>query len=341
MNKPNKNKIFISWSGESGKEIAQKLKEVLENDVFSNKLKCFVSDSDIASGEDWWNKIKSELTSSLMGIICITKENIKAPWIYYEAGALVGNDVKTIPLLFNCKFDILSKTPLSGNQAVTFQDRKKFVKMINDINEQFNILNVSKDNIKIIASLAHEKIHRELKDVFERLKQRGYFSETYVYPENVQTMDRNSVFVSALMSALKSDEYEKQRKSLQDIVESLQKIGFSKVICPAAEIEDKNHFEGRTKSVIDNFRNLKQAECFVLIYEFSRASSALVELGYAIAVGKKVVVFYKSKLPFLIQKAGESIPHVHTVQFRNFKMIHDEIIGNNMTLFGKEKEDNE
>lgn len=53
--------IFISWSGENGKAIALKLKEVIEEDIFNNKIKCFVSDSDIASGEDWWKKIQKRI----------------------------------------------------------------------------------------------------------------------------------------------------------------------------------------------------------------------------------------------------------------------------------------
>ena len=40
-NKKSKNKIFISWSGENGKQISQILKEVLEDNIFSQQLKCF------------------------------------------------------------------------------------------------------------------------------------------------------------------------------------------------------------------------------------------------------------------------------------------------------------
>ena len=222
MQKSNK-KLFISWSGENGKEIALKLKEVLEKDVFENELSCFVSDSDITSGETWWNRINKELTASSMGIVCITKENVKAPWIYYEAGALVGHDIMTIPLLFNCSFEILNDTPLDTNQKVQFSDRKKFAKMILDINGHLNVLKDSPNHIRVIANTAHEKMCNELKDVFDRLKQKGYFNEKYVYPQNISTIDRNSVFVSAPMSTLKTDEYRKQRVSLLKILENLKK----------------------------------------------------------------------------------------------------------------------
>lgn len=341
MAKKKDKKIFISWSGNNGKNIALELKRVLETDVFSNQMNCFVSASDIVSGENWWKKIKSELTTSSMGIVCVTRENIKAPWIYFEAGALVGNNVKTIPLLFKCNVDILAATPLKESQAICFQDKSEFLKMLVDINGKFKILDISSEQFEAIAFRAHDKIQNDLKSVFEELEQSDYINETCVYPEDIQIVNRKSVFVSAFMNALKDKEYEEQRTSLRKVVDSLKKIGFSEVICPAAKIKDRAHFEGREKTVINTFKNLKKTGCFVLIYDHSRASSVLVELGYAIATGKKTVVFHKSKLPFLIQKAGENIPHVHTVNFKNFKEINQEIISNKMALFGKENEDEE
>lgn len=119
-----KNKIFISWSGANSKEIAKALKNTLEKNVFSGTgSECFVSDEDIASGADWWNKINKELKSCKIGILCITKENINAPWIYYEAGAMITQSVQTIPLLISCDFNSLKDTPLNGKQAVNFKSR--------------------------------------------------------------------------------------------------------------------------------------------------------------------------------------------------------------------------
>ena len=325
------NNIFISWSGEDSKLIALKLKEVFEIQ-FENKLNCFVSDADIASGEDWWKKIKNELASSSMGIICITKENIRAPWIYFEAGALIARDVKTIPLLFNCSVDDLRDTPLSRNQAVFFHDIDKFTRMIDIIYKQFNIQG-SKEKRRLIANDIFSKIKNDLKPLFRKLKNRGYFDIKYLYPSNVQVLDRKTVFVSAPMSTISENQYQKQQVNLTGIVNSLREIGFTKVICPAATIKDQKNFDGKTKSVKDNFRILKRTECFVLISDFSKASSSLIELGYAIALGKKTVVFYKNKLPFLIEKAGEVIPHVHTVQFQSFDIIINEINRNKMDLF--------
>ena len=103
------NKIFISWSGPRSKEIAKGIKWLLEDIIFlGTDLKCFVSDLDITSGSDWWIKIKGELKTCKMGLLCVTKENIKAPWIYFEAGAMIAREIPTTPILINCGFQHLS-----------------------------------------------------------------------------------------------------------------------------------------------------------------------------------------------------------------------------------------
>ena len=133
-----KSDVFISWSGNNSKEIAGALKNFLETKVFATeKIRCFVSNQDIASGADWRNRIHSEIKSCKIGIICITKENVKAPWIYYEAGAMVAQGVsEIIPLLISCSLDALRDTPLQSNQAIDFYDFQRFVKMICDIAEE-------------------------------------------------------------------------------------------------------------------------------------------------------------------------------------------------------------
>lgn len=338
-NQRNKAKIFISWSGENGKHISRILKNVLENDIFSQHLACFVSDTDIASGEDWWNKIKKELKSAKLGIICLTKESTDSPWIHYEAGALVGNNVRTTPLLFNCDINALKSTPLNSRQSVKFHDKSKFFQMIRDINKEFKIVNIGETQFDLLIDSAYGKMKEELIDVEDKLKREGFFNVKYVYPPNIRTINRQTVFVSAPMSTLKPEKYVQQRKGLLEVIDALKRIGFSSIICPAALIEDKEHFEGREKALHDNFINLKQAEAFVMVYESSRPSSSLIELGYAIALCKKTVVFYKKHIPYLLQKAGENIPHVRTVQFKNYNNIIQEIDKNRMALFGED--DNE
>lgn len=61
----------------------------------------FMSEDDIDKGSRWFNEISRELDASDFGIVCVTRENLDAPWINFEAGALSKSvvDAHVIPLV--------------------------------------------------------------------------------------------------------------------------------------------------------------------------------------------------------------------------------------------------
>jgi hypothetical protein len=79
-------KVFISWSGELSKRVAELLKEWIPN-VLQN-AEPWMSAADIEKGEIWFGAISDKLAEVRIGIICLTKENVNAPWILFEAGSL-------------------------------------------------------------------------------------------------------------------------------------------------------------------------------------------------------------------------------------------------------------
>jgi hypothetical protein len=79
-------KVFISWSGPRSHAAALKLRDWLQDVLqYSNP---FVSSEDIAKGRRWLPEILGELKETGFGIICLTRENMAAPWVLFEAGAL-------------------------------------------------------------------------------------------------------------------------------------------------------------------------------------------------------------------------------------------------------------
>ncbi len=328
------NKIFISWSGTKSKEIAKGIKWALEDIIFKGTgLKCFVSDLDISSGSDWWVKIKGELKTCKMGILCVTKENIKAPWIYFEAGAMIARDIPTTPVLFNCSFKHLSSSPLSGKQAVDFYDQQKFAKMILDINETMNLLDLDTTQIEALAKDGYDKIKEKLKDVLKQLKALRIFNEKYIYPNNVSVVKKNTVYVSAPMASIDDEEYKELRNYLFEVKDILINMGFSEIICPILEKDNKNSFDGKTKAIKDNFSNLKQVESILVIYPKKIPSSTLVEIGYGIALTKQMVVFYQEGLPYILEEAGENIHHIKSFKYSSFSEIGTTLLSNGMDIF--------
>ena len=112
-------KVFISWSGELSRRIASALREWLPHVI--QALEPFVSDKDVYTGFRWSAEIAAELEASQYGILCITPDNMKAPWLNFEAGAL-SKDLgegkgRVIPLLWQMQETDL-KHPLAQFQGV-------------------------------------------------------------------------------------------------------------------------------------------------------------------------------------------------------------------------------
>ena len=125
-------KIFISWSGSRSRAIAEILREWLPNVVHAARP--WVSASDIEKGARWISNIAVELDQTKFGIICLTRENLEAPWIMFEAGALS----KALQTTYVCPFlfgvepaDI--KGPLVQFQA-TKAEKEDTWKLIHTIN---------------------------------------------------------------------------------------------------------------------------------------------------------------------------------------------------------------
>ena len=79
-------KVFISWSGDQSKKIAQLFRDWLPTVI--QAIEPFVSSEDIEKGARWNTDIAQELKESSFGLICVTKDNLNSQWLNFEAGAL-------------------------------------------------------------------------------------------------------------------------------------------------------------------------------------------------------------------------------------------------------------
>jgi hypothetical protein len=141
-------KLFISWSGELSKEIAEIFRQWIPGVI--QAAKPYYSPDDITKGTRWNSEISKELDSSKIGIICLTKENLESPWIMFEAGALSKNleKSKVCPLLFGIEPSDI-KGPLVQFQAAKFskKEMKKVIKMMNDELDSSSLASDVLDNV--------------------------------------------------------------------------------------------------------------------------------------------------------------------------------------------------
>jgi hypothetical protein len=93
-----------------------------------------VSSEDIDKGARWSSDIAKELDSAGFGVIFVTKQNLSAPWINFEAGALS----KTIDKAFVSPFLFEVKRSDVGGPLLQFQstilERDDVLKLIKSIN---------------------------------------------------------------------------------------------------------------------------------------------------------------------------------------------------------------
>lgn len=125
-------KVFLSWSGEQSHKVAVVFRDWFPSVIQS--LVPYVSSEDIDKGARWSTDIAKELEDSTFGILCVTKDNINAPWLTFEAGALSKTMDKAFvsPFLFNIKRSEVDG-PILQFQSTVFEkeDIKKLLKTLN------------------------------------------------------------------------------------------------------------------------------------------------------------------------------------------------------------------
>lgn len=142
-------KIFISWSGKHSLGVATALRDWLP--YIFNGIELFVSSEDIRKGKRWPAEISKELDSCNFGIVCLTPDNLEAPWLLFEAGALSKSvkeaSVYTL-LLGGLRIGDI-EGPLSHFQHTIF-GKDDFFKLIASINQANESLKQDERRLKKI-----------------------------------------------------------------------------------------------------------------------------------------------------------------------------------------------
>jgi hypothetical protein len=113
-------RVFLSWSGDVSRRVAEKLREWLPGVI--QVLEPWMSSEDIGKGRQWNERLTTELEHSSFGIVCLTRQNVTSEWIHFEAGALARSIVgarernRVSPFLFEMELSEVSE-PLSQFQA--------------------------------------------------------------------------------------------------------------------------------------------------------------------------------------------------------------------------------
>ncbi|HEX8774895.1 MAG TPA: hypothetical protein VF735_15080 [Pyrinomonadaceae bacterium] len=119
-------KVFISWSGDKSKIIAEALSGFLP--LIIQAVEPWMSAHNIYKGARWGTELTNVLNQCNFGILCLTPDNLAAPWIFFEAGALskLIDKSHVVPYLLDVDFEDI-KGPLeqfNGAKAEKNETRK-------------------------------------------------------------------------------------------------------------------------------------------------------------------------------------------------------------------------
>lgn len=157
-------KVFISWSGEKSFKVAEVLKDWIPCVI--QGITPYFSSTDIDKGTRWSSDIAKELEVADFGILCVTKENLNAPWLNFEAGALSKaiDKVKVCPFLFDLKPSDISNSPILQFQ-MTNVDRDDVLKLFQSMNLSMGENGLSEDHLKKMFDLSWINIDKAFKVV--------------------------------------------------------------------------------------------------------------------------------------------------------------------------------
>ncbi|MBE2889639.1 toll/interleukin-1 receptor domain-containing protein [Geobacter anodireducens] len=212
-------KVFISWSGELSRKLAEALRSWLPATL--QYVKPYFTPEDVEKGAKWNSEITKELETSNVGIICLTSDNTEKPWILFEAGALSKSieKARVCTLLFNLEPTDL-KGPLTSFQGTRFL-KEDFKRLINTIN---NVAGDSKLDTVVLDSVFEmwwPKLDEQIADILandgeskeeEKRSDRDILEEILELNRMNSTRNAHSTHVS--------------RRAVGEILEFLEEMAF-------------------------------------------------------------------------------------------------------------------
>ena len=127
-------KVFISWSGERSRRVAEYLRDWLKMVIQSSDP--WVSSKDIENGSWWFSTIGEQLAVSAVGILCITNENKDKPWIMFEAGAISKGQIRNRAMPFLIDIDKSEIKPPLTQLHLTSPTQEEMMQLLKTINNQ-------------------------------------------------------------------------------------------------------------------------------------------------------------------------------------------------------------
>ncbi|MCO8271785.1 hypothetical protein M1L60_14400 [Actinoplanes sp. TRM 88003] len=126
-------KLFLSWSKSRSNQIAVLLREWIPSVI--QRVEPWMSSEDIDKGQRWGIELSEMLASTSHGLLCVTAENVREPWLSFEAGALAKSVsiARVRPVLFDLSPSDVTG-PLAQFQATSLTDKDDVYRLMASLN---------------------------------------------------------------------------------------------------------------------------------------------------------------------------------------------------------------
>jgi hypothetical protein len=151
-------RVFLSWSGQHSRQVATALYKWLPEVI--QRIEPWMSSEDIQAGERWMNQLNSELEKTNSAVLCLTRGNLAAPWLLFEAGAAakVVDRARVCPYLFGVpRVEVVG--PLTQFQSV-LADKEGTRSLVQSLNSAGRSAILTPDRLDV----AFERCWPELQD---------------------------------------------------------------------------------------------------------------------------------------------------------------------------------
>jgi nucleoside 2-deoxyribosyltransferase len=146
-------------------------------------------------------------------------------------------------------------------------------------------------------------------------------------PGHTASTNQYAVFLATPMSGFGDDAaYARHRTTMLEAVQIIRDAGIGPVYFAGEQIASTSEFTAEQEAFLKDFDALRASSVFCLVYPQRVISSALIELGVALALDKPTYVFTtrRKNLPYLVSSAEAvggrgGVPPVQVTEYADAK----------------------
>jgi|GEM_PF-3476466 len=146
------------------------------------------------------------------------------------------------------------------------------------------------------------------------------------------------VFISFPIASMPDDEKQQNIKEFANQLEKeLNRLGYKKNFNASVHFSDKHDYQAPKVAAKIDFDALDKSRNFLMIYPEKLATSALIELGYALAARKNIIMCSDNlhTLPFLARGFNETFKNVSFIEYKDNKQLLSILTQTHDTYFKK------